>query len=61
MVNMKKLLSLGLVSAMSLSILAGCGESGAPASTSETPAAQTETKADEPAPAAEEPAPAAEE
>ena len=48
MVNVKKLLSLGLVSVMSLSILAGCGESGAPASTSE-PATQTETKTETPA------------
>ena len=50
MVNVKKLLSLGLVSVMSLSILAGCGDAGAPASTSDSqPAAQTETKTETPA------------
>ena len=49
--NMKKLLSLGLVSAMSLSILAGCGGSAEPAAQPDT-TAQTETKTEE-APAAD--------
>ena len=45
MVNMKKLLSLGLVSVMSVSILAGCGGGSEPAQTDTT--AQTETKTEE--------------
>jgi len=44
--KMKKLLSLGLASVMSLSILAGCGEA-APAPAGDTTQTQTETKAEE--------------
>ena len=45
MVNMKKLLSLGLVSVMSVSILAGCGGGSEPAQPDTT--TQTETKTEE--------------
>ncbi len=57
--NMKKLLSLGLVSAMSLSMLAGCGGSSADAPAAAEAPAQAETKVETPAaetPAAETPA-----